>query len=383
MTLDSPHLLTSFVEYMDNDGHLAYLQIYMILSGILDQVRSLLNEDKTSWIGDPDPLLIDDLKKLNLNYFQNDAPIEIDDQLLLDARKSIDELKASESLNNQSLLWLHLLKNVRLEVLKQMEAAYGTFTKSPTYKGQKMHEADDDDTPTPGVSMDIDQYRTILEDKEKFRKAFKITNLFKKNKKVKDEHFVPSRKDGMDNIESELNAIISSDEKIFSDSVKKTKKNSSATLSSQIERKPIQALGSEANNQQRRLSLDILLPKMVRSRTEPEFKSAISKKVPGSKSNSELNSLTFTETDDSILCTQEFDVNERIKRLETELEYLNQELEDLKKDNVDSKRTRQIFLMKRGLESELQQVITEKNLSAKEEGYESIFKVRYICFLAQ
>ena len=212
-TLDDPHLLSSFVDFMDKDGRLPYLQLYMILSGIEDQFGQQSNLKGDSWFGKPDPLLIEDLQKLNNDFFMdNSSSIEIEHKIATDFQNCIKWLEDSKSLNNQSLQFFHLLKKVKLDVLRQMELDYGLFMKSAAFENQKSTlDLDDIDT---SIGQYSDRYRMLLDDKDKFKKSFKLSTFFKKNKKERDK-VPPSRKDGVDNIEGELQSIITSDETVF------------------------------------------------------------------------------------------------------------------------------------------------------------------------
>lgn len=368
-TLDDPHLLSSFVDFMDKDGRLPYLQLYMILSGIEDQVGLQIHSD--SWIGNPDPLLLEDLQKVSNDFFvDNSVFIDIDDQLASDFQVCIKRLGEAKSLKNESLEWFKVLKKVKLDVLRQMEIDYALFIKSNTFENQKSSlDFDEEETPMGQFS---DRYRMLLDDKDKFKKSFKLSNFFKKNKKERRgvDHIAPSRKDGVDNIEGELQSIITSEETVFGRMKKgfdRIRKNSLGDHSSEDE-----THGTIPGHTRKHSFSGSILKFLPRSTTEPSFR--VHEVVEPSASLSQ-NGLNSNNGPDSNEINWK---NEKILQLEQELAYVEEEIRNIKKEEVDSKVSRQLSLIKRGLQVELEQELMQHSLTEKDRS-ESVLKVLIIC----
>ena len=342
----------------------------MILTGIEDQISLLINPQGDSWVGKPDSILMEDLQKLNQDFFLDKSVfIDIDEQLAQDFQNCIHSLDTKKSLFEQSLSWFHLLKKVKMNVLHQMERDYELYIKSSIYQNQKLNVDLDDDEVGDGLSYS-DKYRMILADRDKFR--FKVSNFFKKIKKDPKSggnDTIPSRKDGVENVEGELQSIISSEEKGFS-LVKKGFSSKGRNRKKSIGGGQSSDSDSNAHNSGhiRKASFTgSFLRGLSRSATEPAFqiRETNSSSVGSSRSQMGLN------LKESSLQKESYD---HISQLEQELARLEVENLELKKDELDSKSSRQLALMRRGLQVELEQAKLEKRLKEKD-STESIFKV--------
>jgi hypothetical protein len=363
-TLDDPHLLSCFVDYMDKDDRLPYLQLYMILSGIEDQVGQLVNSEGDSWIGQADPLLIEDLKRLSNEFLSGESVfIDINSKLAADFQNCIQKLDTTKSLNSQSLEWLKFLKNVKSDVLRQMELDYGMFVKSATFENFKGNLDFDDEE-------DIEKHRSLLEDKEKFNKFIRRSSFFKKSKKKPVDNAPPSRKDGVENVEGELQSIISSEETVFgrikhglSSKGRSRKSTYNGASSDSDTNVPAQS------GHRRKFSITGSILKMLPRSTAEPFVKASDNPASSLASSQSLIGIPAIEN-----ARKDESLNRKISQLEQELAYLEEEISAMKKEDVDSKAERQLLLMKRGLQAELQQALTEKSL-LEVEIPDSIFKV--------
>jgi hypothetical protein len=352
-TLDDPHLLSCFVDYMDKDGRLPYLQLYMILSGIEDKVGLLINSDRDSWIAEADPLLIKDLKKLRIEFFLEDSVFIDINQVATNFEKCIQKLDSTKSLSNQSLDWLKHLKKMKIEVLRQLEVEYEMFIKSTAYPEHLKGNLDFDDEES-AIGQYNDRYRLLLDDKDKFKKSFKLSNFFKKSNRKTGDDAPPSRKDGVENIEGELQSIIASEETIFG----RIKKGFSANGRNQ-KNSGGQSSDSDTPGHTRKFT-DNIFKMLPRSTTEPSMGAPDSPEtlLVSSNSHAALNMMDPGKKDET--------ANRKIMQLGQELAYLEEEINAIQHDDSNAARKRQLSLMKRGLQAELQQALMENTLMEKE-----------------
>ena len=413
--LENPHLLSAFAEFMDSQKRLSLVQFWMTSHNILQQV-SFIKSTSDGWVEEPEPFLMEDTKNVFYSFFLSESPlvVHLEESLINQVKSCYKELNSKELNQIHDLKWAHILEKTRDWIYNQMDSIdFPLFMNSPAFvklsASWSAENGADLDLPMNNtndfrISGETDRSRQSLEGGEEERSSRKpFKNVFRKFRKSShdalgssrksseeiprssidalDTAKTPSRKDATDNLEGELKSLLHVEDGIFG----VFKKRSSSRTREHSKNVEISD-SSDHSSHSGGLFKNFKSKKILKTKKNNPISQIVKSPLEESASSEGLGSRDFQVSVDSLVQplsdsleslesqNREFIAKTKYKDLEQEYESIQRQIQSLSLQDQDSNLSRQLNLMKIGLQVELNKLESEM----KSQGFGHFFSPVYL-----